>query len=69
MVFSLLFLGDMMEFLTAGVYGRAFLYHGGSGSPHGLIFMARIFHVGIKVLKVSQPAKTIPPTGNKFSKR
>lgn len=57
-----------MDFLTASVYGGTFLYHGGSGSPHGLIFMAHIFQVGIKFLKVSPTAEIIPPAGNKSSK-
>lgn len=54
-----------MDFLTASVYGGNFLYHHGSGSPHGLIFMAHIFQVDIKFLKVSPTAKTTPLAGNK----
>lgn len=46
-----------MDFLTASVYGRTFLYHGGSGRPHGLIFMAHIFQVGIRFLKVLPTAE------------
>lgn len=58
-----------MGLLTASVYGRTFLYHGGSGSPHGLIFIVHIFQVGIKFLKVLPTAETTPLTGNRYSKR
>lgn len=58
-----------MGFLPASVHGRTFLYHGGSGRPHGLIFMAHIFQVGIKFLKVLPAAETAPLTGNRYSKR